>query len=287
MKTACTLFALFLTVAVGMAAMPDFAKAYVGEQPISKIYVGSDLIWEASAGFVDPRSVPDCVLWMDGQDASTVTLSENLSVVGWQDKAMGYNFVRNGTSTHLLLPASPSYESGLGVRFARTNYLYCASGPSFYTTGSWFLVFTTRDGNPFTGGTVCGWGGNNMGYALCFHSIGTTERPGFGYYAVLGSADTALVAQPPVRAAIWEGQFQPTNVKFFYEEALLRDSVPTAAPGVNSGSRYCIGTAIHGTPGAAIPNMNGTIHEIINYNRILTEAERAQVLAYLKAKWGL
>ena len=80
------------------------------------------------------------------------------------------------------------------------------------------------------------------------------------------------------------GRKSGTTVQVFNENA----STDTASTGVNVSSitRFNIGGASY-TGTTDIYEFNGRMHEVICYNRALTDAEKNRVVSYLKNKWDI
>ncbi len=63
---------------------------------------------------------------------------------------------------------------------------------------------------------------------------------------------------------------------------MINDLAQTSTSTFTSGNRYA--TIRFSTSAATAPS-NGTIYEVIVYNRVLTQTEANNVLTYLKSKW--
>jgi hypothetical protein len=64
---------------------------------------------------------------------------------------------------------------------------------------------------------------------------------------------------------------------------MFNDLPQDATATFTSGSRYA---TIRFSTTAGIAASNGTIYEVIVYNRVLTQTEANNVLTYLKSKWN-
>lgn len=225
----------------------------------------------------DPRTIPTCILWLDGADSNTLfsdsagtTLVGSSGNVGmWKDKSQSSNnyiqatsgsrpsFVSNtitcSTSTQVLQSAAGASVSGIDV-FVVGKPL--ASSAAFRTlfrgsvTDHPILIPPSPD--------------NRLGYYV--NSAGTFYP--FGSLTLNGSARTLIYLNVPA-----------TNIPNCALNGTVAVSTNTAAMSVNA-TYTAIGSSFNGG------QPWGDINEVIFISNMTTN-QRQQVEGYLAWKWGL
>ena len=240
-----------------------------------------------------PANVPGCVMWLDGADASTLTLSGS-NVTQWRDKSgNGYN----GTATNASVgsPVAPTYVTNSINGLPAVTM----SGTSYFT-GSTDVNSTTLTAF-FVGNCVFGTGGSTQQRILGLGVTGlddysSTLRP--IPLAVVNSGTTLLAYRNAnmATATVVSGTnflgcclFDGTS-NYMYKDGKLGTQV--ASSGTFTTSIYGVGSdaGVQNSGGAAALGTNclvGKIGEMIVFNTALNTTQRQSVERYLSLKWGL
>ncbi len=229
----------------------------------------------------DPRSISDCVLWLDSTDTSRMTLSGS-SIRSIRDKTTGKVFTASATQPTL---SSTAYSGLYPIRF---------NGASFLLNASFSYTLNNRSAFIVCGETA---GGNNNGY-LSFAISGTDynqtnaiafesgHKPFGQYFQIVASGLTASPTGPlntPTPFAVYNDTFG-SGAENLYSNGTLIKSATTATTYTNSTGLY-LGARMVG--GSVSNYLTGVIAEVILYNRAVTTSERQQIEGYLAWKWGL
>lgn len=241
----------------------------------------------------DPRSIGSCALWLDGADASTLTLSGN-NVTQWRDKS--------GNSNHATAAgtASPTFQSNIanarsGVQGASNTYMSNTTMVIPLSNRTVFLVCSTYSTTSPTLG-IAQLGTVPTGVAHGVDGLNTTvyqNQPnnqfgwiyryfsGGGYYRQWSCNGFGSAATTPLR--IYGETVSNLVHSPFVDGSNAGDSTITAAPtdcsGYYLGARYDTNAVQFGYP--------ATFAEFIVYSNALPESQRQQVEGYLAGKWGI
>jgi hypothetical protein len=241
-----------------------------------QVMIGSSKnIWE-----FDPRTIPNCALWLDPADTSTVTLNGS-NVSQLRDKSgLGYN-MSQATSGN-----QPTYSTSLNgnrmITFtqASSTRLSNVSFPAFIGAGaaSYFLVeynMTSASGNPAPFGYSAG---PNFGLIYQYNPGnvvgGTNFISGFQPFRDVTTFDVAFYSPVPRISYLNIPNTGSGMVGFING---VSRSVGTQSAGTYSGT-FSVGSGTNGF-------VSGNICELIVFNRSLTSSERQQVEGYLAQKW--
>ena len=248
-----------------------------------------------------PITIDGCVLWLDGADSSTLSLS-GTSVTQWSDKSIALNHANIVTST----PPTYSSSSKAVVFTAANSTGIRGNMSSSSTNASVFIVssYTYNSGsvaNPrlFILGSNNSTDNNMIGqlniidqssqYVVTYLGNGSGNAFGVGNYQSGGSISLGT-------------PYMYTNISTYsgtaYTNLTLVNGVTgtytsksgTMSPNssyVGSYNRYSVGTYIYTTPGPNGDAFNGNVYEVIVFNTNLGTPQRQQVEAYLSQKWGL
>jgi hypothetical protein len=211
-----------------------------------------------------PTALTGVALWLDGADASTLTLSGS-SVTAWSDKS--------GNGRNATGGVSPTLGTN-GVTFNGTSQYLSTAYSAVPSAESVFIVATwtgTTDRNYCIIGTSAT---NGRGYNV-FRSAGAASIR-WDRWGVAGYAATSGV-QVGVR---------------FLSSGIFTGSAGTT--GLNGGTQSAsaafsfsgTGTTNIGT-GVLADYFQGTINEIICFSSALSSPLRQRVEGYLAWKWGL
>ena len=221
-------------------------------------------------------------LWLDGKDINGDTLADSIvngSAIGtWFDKS-GAN--RNATQT--TGSAQPLYTtSGMnglpGIVFDGTAKSLAMTGYAIAPTASYSIFTVVQSNDPDSA-----WNS--------FLSLGSTVTNAFyapHNGAAFGYMNTAT--SPNNLGSVSLSQSSPFIVDFVKSGSLNQMVISTDGTTVTK-----TGVNPTGTTGAnwslsfsyAQPGFNGTVSEVIIFDRAVTDSERQQIESYLSGKWGV
>jgi hypothetical protein len=233
----------------------------------------------SSQSFTPSTSISGCLLWLDGADTSTTSMTQSSGTVSvWKDKSgNGYNF----TQLYSSLPTITTITRQTGIFFAANQALRNTTLP-FPTTYTIFAV-ANQTGSP-------------SGYAYILHSPYNADHIIF-FGTFSGTRNFATFAGPVGAWNDLAANTPNTNVATTSSTAsvlcctnngttltpYINGNIMNTKTGTNAAATGMIigDTYISGQPWL------GTIGEIIVYNSILSTAQRQQVEIYLSRKWGV
>ena len=231
-----------------------------------------------------PTQIPGCTVWLDGADATTLTLVGS-NVSQWNDKS--------GSSNHYTNSGTVVYQSN-GLYFNGSSYLRntTQTGFPFGATPalSTFIVCSIQTVNSVS--TIFDYGGvgcSKTAYVLYFDT--PSQLYGTLYCGDLNvntpiTTNTSMLISDVITYTGTSGSV--TRAGWLNGAAM---NVPTAS--ATSVSLTTNGYSYIGTYGDAGGNgyansyLTGTINELVFFNRTLTTSQRQQVEGYLAWKWGL
>jgi len=229
----------------------------------------------------DPRTIPGCQLWLDGADQSSMTLSGS-SITVWNDKS--------GNGKHAIATGTLTYLSGGGVNFNGSSYFLNQTFSQNLSQRSIFIVFNETSHTDYAGvfpliptpnsgfdqlsetGLSVELATNNDGYTIAVVGDYARYQSRLGYGAFL-------------QKAIYYDSMNETTGSGYFNGVNVTNVTATYTAGTCSG--YGVGGRWQGGIMDASYRLNGVVHEILFYNRPLTNSERQQVEGYLAQKWGL
>jgi len=266
-----------------------------------------------------PLDIPNCTIWLDGYDRSTMLQSggapvsaSGQTIVTWVDKAQNFSFTTGGQYSNwtTYTPNSPTYGSSNGVFFNNTTpYLssgeyglgiYSSPTPLFYApTQSMTLI------------TVSLPAYNDIYRRIAY--LGTYPLsggpPNFIMGPQMGSYEGGTMGFDLNSAGSAWAQINYTNTGY-NSNATLRIDTMISAPGAtewwwtngtlntfqysnaytSSYSYFPVNYFFLAAMTGNIDgnrNFGGTIYEVLYYTTALTTSQRQQVEGYLAWKWGL
>jgi hypothetical protein len=221
-------------------------------------------------------------LWLDAADASTITLDGSNNVSEWRDKSGNARHATQATAG-----SRPGYAAD------------AVSGVSslVYTDGK-FLVTPAFDvaSNPgwtiLTAHRITGTAATRRLYSWNNHirilGLVSPDRIVVDYHPTIDGNGRFMTASSDMASTAWRysAQYLSTSERAYVfgrpgTELTETSGILPAAYSATS-STFSVGRDV--------PNnlsFNGSYGEVIVYNRPLTSGERAQVLAYLAAKWKI
>ena len=212
-----------------------------------------------------PTSISGCLLWLDGADQSTnsMTLS-GTSVSLWKDKT--------GNSTMTLGGTAPTLSTGpTGVYFPGTGY-YSTTYTASPVNETLFIVFNTNSTlytgyAPIIGASASG----SRSFSL------QNGSPILGYLSeavAWGVTTTFTIGTITLAEGTYTGSTESVTIN--------GGSFATGSQSFTAGR-----TSIIGAYPAGGSYFKGWLYEIIIYNSVLSIAQRQQVEIYLSRKWGV
>jgi hypothetical protein len=220
-----------------------------------------------------PNSIPDLFQWFDAASASTV----NVRVVG------GVNYVRTWTARVGGSVTNSNYNNS--PQYIQAAYGLPYSGVTFSGTGK-YLSGTISQATPSGNTTFIVSYAPNDTNALEF-SIDTNNGEGVSSQYVNANTLEGRTVGQKVQFNLWTTrQKYPFTLMIVSgtsasSNGLLNDTDSSSRVGFTAGSTM---TALRMSDTAA--NTEGTLYEVIVYNRVLTNAEMNQVKSYLEVKWA-
>jgi hypothetical protein len=254
-------------------------------------------------------------LWLDAEDASTITLN-GATVVQWDDKS--------GNGRHVTQPAAanqPSYETtGLNgkptikvpteaqfLSLADANPTFGATDLSTAVPGDLFTVFSVGEGGDGTGavqasagraGVLVGKGGGlanagTFGLALATHDSNDTplapprwvaQLSGYASQGVqnIPNWTPGALSTPAVVGVVWDGTVATATLN---GAPFANSGAPYNSPNQNSAFR--VGGMGQGATGISSTGGGNTkTSETIICDAPLSTADRQKLEGYLAWKWG-
>jgi hypothetical protein len=211
-----------------------------------------------------PTVLTNCSLWLDGADASTLTLSGS-SVTAWADKSGNGRNATGGVSPTL---GTNGVTFNGTTQYLSTTYTAVPSAETVFVVASW--TGTTDRTYCMIGSSAA----NGRGYVI-YRSGGAAvvrwEKSGVGGYAPTSGVQ---VSTAYATSGIFTGSAATTG---------LNGGAQSVSAAVSFSG---VGTTTIGS-GASTDYFEGTINEILCYSTVLSAVERQRVEGYLAWKWGL
>ncbi len=236
-------------------------------------------------GGFSPLSIDGCELWLDAEDADTITGSASL-VDQWDDKsAAGNNVIGTGGAR----PSQTTINSLNAIRFDNGEQLTLASGSVTGLDGADMTIFVIGN-KQFD--EADSWPGvinrSNTGWSTGWRMASTSA--GGADVAFSGNAYTTDVVVISTTATgadafhLWAGSHTntgPSKIGYLNNEQTATDASGDITGA--SANSLTVGTA----DATVTYNMFGSIGEIIIYNTVLSTEDRLAVSEYLAEKWGI
>ena len=227
-----------------------------------------------------PTDIGGCQQWLDGADATTLTLSGSI-VTQWRDKSGSGN---NATPVYTGPTLVQNVKNSLpGLSFSGGNIMKCGA----FLTSTSFSAFIVVNNNSGTKVSMGVWKVQYGSYIITDTEIkvGTENSSAYSntsitipnfttthMYAVTLSSSSA-----PGSSFTYNGSYDGLNTVITGTSSL--GNAATCAQEVSIG-----GLMENNSPQYM---MTGYIHEVIFFSNALTSTQRQQVESYLAQKWGL
>lgn len=250
-----------------------------------------------------PVDIPNCSMWLDGKDTSTMTPSNpssGTSITAWRDKSSNsVSYVNGGAG---IIPnfsayslAAPTYASGGGILFnpslsgtftnGTTQGFVAVGGFPLNISGFTAIVIARANGTTISSyNSYFSWYSSTPSEFLDFDANG-----GAGYTSI--SADGAGLADYQTNYTLTNAvTIQCLQGTTTGASTYINGSVTPISTYSWSFSQTSNPLAIDVWIGNQAPGnrtFSGTIYEMVLYNTALTLAQRQQVEGYLAWKWGI
>ena len=257
------------------SALPDSQRQAIEYYLMNK--------WKITNPIASPLSVSGCTLWLDGNDATTITYGAGTAVAQWNDKSgNNYHAVQNTAGNQ------PTYDSSIkGLTFAAASANFMDTTSPFNRTNEViFIVYRWT-------GTGSGTGGANPGLISCPIStnngrsilLSTGGARGVNVFNSTSVSITGQAAEPTGVPNLVEFRNSiNTSNTFAYLISGMGNTAAVTAAGITFSSTAATNRIGGGNNGYYL---NGTIHEVVLFNRILTGTERQNIRDSLVNKWSV
>jgi hypothetical protein len=236
-----------------------------------------------------PQVVPGLSLWLDGADASSVTLNSGF-VTSWRDKSgNGY------TTTQTTAAHQPSYSSNFITFGTNSNYYMNMPQSAINNATTWTMFYVFNPSSPTNWIMSKQYDGSNsynivsMTYStnsIGFTLVGTTGVPYIHMFnaAPYFSGTSALSLTTQIISTVYDG----TTLYYYVNGTLFTQTAGSFAfPDVTNATNFTLGARVV-AGSLETPNVtNFKLGELIFYNNSLSTTQRQQVEGYLAWKWGL
>ena len=242
------------------------------------------------SGF-EPAMMPGCVMWLDGADSATLTMSGS-TITQWRDKSPNASVgtsvgsptqtTFNGLSA-VALNGSQYFDFGnvANLKLENMNSFVVAKFNSSNSTGTFFAKSA---GTPSTSG-----GANRYAVFRLSNSIYNVVQTTVGNGASLAASTDNTGARDATRLFSWSWNRTSNATQTFVNGvAQGSNSYTDTVTDVSSAYKFLVG-AHNGSSGTTPPlagyYLNGVICEIILLFAGITPADRHQVERYLVENW--
>jgi hypothetical protein len=223
-----------------------------------------------------PTQFSGCRMWLDAADATTLTLSGS-NVTQWRDKSeVGIHHIQTTASNQ------PTY--GTDSVYGKPGILF--NGTSTFLTQSNTSLFPISNTNTYSIFTAHRVSSNSANIHTIYRGATPVQRQWFRWQSTFANF---LADRDP------EGyiNFASNNVGAMNGTSSFVNDTTTSSGYINGSLIATVSktsSAISqylSVGGVAGELMNGSIFEVIVFNRVVTATERQQIEGYLAWKWGL
>lgn len=228
------------------------------------------LLRPVASGF-NPKSISSLAMWLDGNDASSITLVSS-AVSEWKDKASGKVFAQTTANNR---PTLTTINGKTALAFDGSNdTLSCVDPFTTYPLSMFFvqrLLAHTNFGMTYTVGASNDFNLRQNGTGGTLQVQMTSTAAGYGL-TTLSTSTAQLIS------IVYEST-AANSVLYLDGTALVPTSGGYSQPTL-SGTHW-IATRNNGFP------INGYIGEILIYSKTVSASERFKITQYLGKKWGI
>jgi hypothetical protein len=219
-------------------------------------------------GGFTPLSVAGCQMWLDADDASSFTYSSGVSVSQWNDLSGNGKHVTQGTAAN-----QPSRNGSVN---GRTSVVWDGSNDALKIAPASFTL-----AQPFTAfAVVTLTGASNQDTVFDGDSVVCALAADTNDW-VFGTSTILAGGQPTTAAQILTAVFNTTSSALYMNGG---SAIASGGIGSNSLQGLRLGQLRSGLE--SFYQLGGSICEVIFYSSSLGSADRANVEAYLRTKWG-
>ena len=255
---------------MGLIGSLDIAAHYVGSQSVSKVYRGSNVIFNA---FSSPTDISGLQLWLDANDTNTITLNAGTTVSSWNDKSGNGYHASQSTATNQPTYTYSALNSKNVVRFDGGDELTALdSVVTGSTNRTVFVVFNSTGGGTRYGVTLGDSTSTGQSFGIS-QEIGVRVNSGYRTWTTAVDSTHAIVT------IVLDGT-STTDLSAWKNGSSLTTNL-TSARTLNTAAGFIVG---NGTAGG---ELSGDVAEIIVYNSALSTSDRESVESYLSSKWGI
>lgn len=237
-----------------------------------------------STTFTDPSSLTGLAVWLDSDDAASITLASG-KVSQWSDKSGNARHFAQATSGYRPTVAANAINSRDAVLFDGVDdFLSCSAA---YTARTIFIVGKYADSAPnqYAGFLACRDG--------TVSSPSDKVSPASDSNIVLGTAGTNTKVAGSGSASACRVNGVDQTVATYNDEVSGGISVGTnpfvlvhVDTGALTGTKdFAIGADVKTAIGTR--HLDGYIASVVIYDRVLSSAEIVQVETYLMSRWGV
>jgi hypothetical protein len=237
-----------------------------------------------TSGF-SPTTLPDCTLWLDAADATTLTLSGS-NVTGWRDKSgTGRTVTFSNSCTYTA--ATPSVDVNItagGIFWANVDLRKSTvRNANIFIVYSWSGFSLASTSNQILWGADDGGGWNRV--QLLSYPGASSFAYGLGYQ-IANPQITAVSNLNTSNRTIYSAtySFQTANGTFAFVNGVLssaRVTEGTASPETTVTNTYFGGNTSNST------RTSISFNEIIILSNAISPAQRQGIEGYLARKWGV
>jgi hypothetical protein len=291
-------------MAIGLGSFTP-SKLYLGVTEVSKAYLGASVAYEVGGGAWTPAELgADLALWLDADDASTITLNGS-TVSQWSDKSSNAIPFSQPTAS-----SQPSYgASGLAkntLNFDGVNDVLDGDDvlDTVWTGSAWQIFFVAKNNAAnSSNGAILSKVSNlplnlrqfivnlrsNRSQHVTFYNPGVTDYTGVDSSTVIANGQWVISSQAYTdtgtgsantteRVEIVVDGSEQTEVVAFFAGNL--ETIRDTESHLSVGGNVADGTQLAGL-------LDGSVGEIIVTSTITSLADRQKLEGYLAWKWGL
>lgn len=231
----------------------------------------------------NPLSVPDCILWLDAQNAGSITKDGSNRISQWNDLSSSNTPAIQGTMAAQPIYTASGINGSPAISFNGSSQLFNFSSFTTFVDLTVFVVATVAANT--TNRMMIARRATALASPIALQLyIDPSERTIFE-----GRSDGGVLARATY-ASTATGTFVHIGDRSGSVFTVYRDNATpvsaTAAVGTTTSPTMSIGCTY---PGSTTPSLffDSYIGEVVLYSRSLNSTERGDVYSYLKTKWGL
>ena len=274
--------------------------------------------WSIQVAGSSPGSIPGLILWLDGNDSSSITFSSGTTVSQWRDKSGFSNHASTNVTPAANVLTGPSYNSTTKAMLftaSNTTGLRGNIATTYSNIATVFVVGTyisnvVAPANPRLFVLGCNTSSEVQfvgqlsviqqlasGPFICDY-IQYTSQPGYNSSTGFGGNYATSIPTSYSTPFIYSSRSVITtanngiSVNAFLNGSSSTYSALTAtslsAAGYTSNyNRYAVGNVLYYNGGPNSDSYNGNVYEVLVYSNALTISQINTINAYLSKKWKI